>query len=63
MLKICPKCKNLSIEYDPHQEVERCLIKQCGFVIRQQCKEEVSPTSFKFSVTMESRVKKMEAGT
>ena len=56
MLKICPRCKNLSIEYDPRQRVERCLNKQCGWLSRQIGKE-VEPESFRFSLTMEKRVK------
>jgi hypothetical protein len=65
MLKICPKCHNLSIEYDPHQKIDRCLNMQCGWVNRKG--EEVEPQSFRFSITMEERVKgslkeQLEAG-
>ena len=34
MLKLCPCCKHLSIEYDPYHRIEKCLNINCGWVGR-----------------------------
>lgn len=60
MLKLCPKCHRLSIEFDPHQNVERCLNRQCGWVNRDGLAllpETDKLQSFKFSRLMEKRVR------
>ena len=35
MLKLCPQCERLSIEYDYYHHVEKCLNKECGWVNRE----------------------------
>lgn len=65
MLKVCPKCHNVSIDYDPRQKVERCLYTPCGWVNRKGEKLELQP--LKSSITMEKRGKgclkgQLEAG-
>ena len=60
MLKVCPECRRLSVEFDPHQSVERCLSRQCGWVNREGkalTPESEKLDSFKFSQTMERRVR------
>ncbi len=43
MLKLCPQCKRLSVEYDYYHHVEKCLNKECGWVNRgEKPVEEVS---------------------
>jgi len=34
MLKLCPQCKRLSVEYDYYHHAEKCLNKDCGWVNR-----------------------------
>ena len=34
MLKQCPQCKRLSVEYDYYHHAEKCLSKDCGWVNR-----------------------------
>jgi len=36
MLKLCPQCKRLSVEYDFYHHVEKCLNKECGWVNREK---------------------------
>ncbi len=36
MLKVCPNCGRMTIEYDPHQGMERCLNRHCGWVNRDK---------------------------
>lgn len=58
MLKICPKCKSFSVEFDPHQMVERCLNRQCGWINRDRIPlPEQEARSYKFSHVMEKRVR------
>jgi len=60
MLKVCPECRRLSVEFDPHQSVERCLSRQCGWVNREGkalTPESEKLASFRFSRTMEKRVR------
>ena len=57
-LRICPECHHLTIEFDLHQGVERCLNKQCGWVNRTgRPFVEGEPETFGFSRVMEARVK------
>jgi hypothetical protein len=56
-LKLCPKCRHLSVEFDPHQSAERCLNRHCGWVNRGGSLRVPKARSFKFSRTMEERVK------
>lgn len=59
MLSVCPRCKNLTVEYDSYQRVEKCLNRECGWVNRgkeAQKKSETSIPSCKFSQTMVERV-------
>jgi len=60
MLKLCPECHRFSVEFDPHQGVERCLNRECGWVNRQG-KALTDKTeklkSFEFSRTMQRRVR------
>ena len=34
MLKTCPICKHLSVEYDPSHRIEQCLNIECSWVNR-----------------------------
>jgi hypothetical protein len=45
MLKRCPQCNRLSIEYDPYHRIEKCLNKECGWVNREKKALEESPDS------------------
>lgn len=36
MLKVCPRCKGMTVEYDYHHRVEKCLNKECGWVNRDK---------------------------
>lgn len=56
-LQICPECHHLTIEFDPHQRVYRCLNKRCGWVNRGRPFVEGEPESFAFSRVMEARVR------
>lgn len=57
MPELCPKCQCYSLEFDPHQKVERCLNWHCGWVNRDRIPiPEQGVRSFKFSRTMEKRV-------
>lgn len=56
-LQICPECHRLTIEFDPHQGLERCLNKGCGWVNRERCVLDEEPESFGFSRVMEAKVK------
>ena len=62
MLKLCPKCRSFSVEYDPHQMLELCLDRECNWVNRgsalsaDRSDEEVK--AFSFSLEMEERVSK-----
>jgi len=65
MLKLCPECHRLSVEFDPHQSVERCLNRQCGWVNRERralTAENEKLESFEFSRTMEKRVRDNSKG-
>jgi len=61
-LKLCPECRHLSVEFDPHQRVERCLNRHCGWVNREASATAAKAQSFKFSRTMERRVKNHSPG-
>jgi len=56
-LQICPECHCLTIEFDPHQGLERCLNRRCGWVNRERRVLDEEPKSFQFSRVMEARVK------
>ena len=57
-LQICPECHHLTVEFDTHQGVERCIFKQCGWVNRTgRPFVEGEPQSFEFSRIMEARVR------
>ena len=50
MLKLCPQCKRLSVEYNYYHHVEKCLNKECGWVNRgEKLIDEVS--AFKVPAT------------
>ena len=36
MLKPCPQCKRLSVEYDFYHHVEKCLNRECCWVNRDK---------------------------
>jgi len=36
MLKLCPQCKRLSVEYDFYHHIERCLNRECHWVNRDK---------------------------
>jgi hypothetical protein len=59
MLKLCPKCKRLSVEYDYYHHVEKCLNKECGWVNRgeQNQGEQTTfvPPSTKLGAILEER--------
>ncbi len=58
MLKLCPQCKRLSVEYDLYHHVEKCLNKECGWVNRNGKPLEVSNfalPSMKLSAILEER--------
>lgn len=58
MFKICPECKCYSVEFDPHQMVERCLNNECGWINRDRIPlPEQEARSYKFSRVMEKRVR------
>lgn len=62
MLKCCPQCKRLAVEYDPYHRVEKCLNKECGWVNREKKDvEELSAVAFKtfrLSAVLEARNQK-----
>ena len=59
MLKPCPQCKRLSVEYDFYHHVDKCLSKECGWVNRgeQPLGEQTAfaPPSTKLGVILEQR--------
>lgn len=59
MLKPCPQCKRLSVEYDFYHHVEKCLNKECGWVNREKkpSEERINfvPPSMKLSAILEER--------
>ena len=59
MLKLCPQCKHLSVEYDPYHHVERCLNRECCWVNRDKKVLEESagfePPRMKISESLEAR--------
>ena len=30
-MEVCPKCRNYTLEYDPHSRSARCLLMYCDF--------------------------------
>jgi len=58
-LQICPKCDHLTIEFDIHQRVHRCLRMRCGWVNRtgRPFVEGEPKRTFAFSRVMEARVR------
>ena len=59
-MSLCPKCSHLSVEFDRHQKVERCLNRKCDWVNRKgvtPSAESAKFPSFKFSRTMATRVR------
>ena len=36
MMKLCPECKGLSVEFDSYHRVEKCLNRNCGWVNRDK---------------------------
>ena len=65
MLKLCPQCKRLSVEYDFYHQVEKCLNKECGWVNRENKALgeaiDFAPPSMKLSVILEERNHKKAA--
>jgi len=65
MLKICPRCKRQSVEYDLYHHVEKCLNKECGWVNRANKPLEegagFAPPSMKISAILEARTHKQPA--
>ena len=65
MLKLCPQCKRLSVEYDFHHHVEKCLNKECSWVNRdkKQMGEPIdfAPPRMKISENLEKRNHKKAA--
>jgi len=59
MLKLCPQCKRLSVEYDYYHHVEKCLNKECGWVNRgEKSTEEMNAfkvPSTKLGIILEKR--------
>ena len=59
MLKWCPLCERLSVDYDFYHHVERCLNKECGWVNRgeQNVGEQTAfaPPSTKLGAILEER--------
>ncbi len=59
MLKLCPQCKRLSVEYDFHHQAEKCLNKECGWVNRgsKLLEEQINfaPPRIKLSEILEER--------
>jgi Zn-finger nucleic acid-binding protein len=53
-LKICPQCKNVSVEFDG--TFSRCLRRDCCWMIRGQDYKEPKPQHHKFSEEMVRRV-------
>lgn len=68
MLQLCPQCKRLSIEYDPHHRIDKCLNKECGWVNRGRKPlgevVDFSLPSMKLSIELEKKnhVKYAEGG-
>lgn len=65
MLKLCPQCKRLSVEYDFYHHVEKCLNKECGWVNRgeehQGEQTAFAPPSTKLGAILEKRNNKKAA--
>ena len=65
MLKPCPRCKRLSVEYDFYHHVDKCLNKECGWVNREKKPLEeginFAPPSMKLSAILEERNHKKAA--
>lgn len=59
MLKLCPQCKRLSVEYDYYHHVEKCLNKECGWVNRGEKplgeQTAFTPPSTKLGAILEER--------
>lgn len=55
MLKPCPQCKRLSVEYDFYHHVEKCLNKECGWVNREGEQTTFAPPSTKLGAILEKR--------
>jgi len=59
MLKPCPQCKRLSVEYDFYHHIEKCLSRECNWVNRDRKPLEGSvdfaPPEMKISVSLERR--------
>ncbi len=65
MLKPCPQCKRLSVEYDFYHQVERCLNKECAWVNRGEKslgeQTAFAPPSTKLGAILEERNHKKAA--
>lgn len=59
MLKLCPWCKRLSVEYDVYHHLDKCLNKECGWVGRGKDSSgeltEFTPPSSNLSRILEER--------
>lgn len=59
MLKLCPQCKRLSVEYDLYHRMEKCLNKECGWVNRDNKPigeaSNFEPPKIKLSAILEKR--------
>ena len=55
-MRICPKCKCHTLEFDQHQLRLQCLRRDCGWVNHGDYIEP-EPKHYKFSEVMEERVR------
>ena len=59
MLKQCPQCRRLSVEFDYYHHAEKCLNKECGWVNRsgEPLPDVTLIPSVKLSVTLANKHK------